>query len=329
MNMRAFISSLIMVLAFSFAVQEADARKRKRKKRRKAKVTEASEETKIAITKMMGKFKCDMTANKVLDSLELTMRDRYVPKIRKEKDPLRQDKMRREMMAEVKKLRKSLVKFKGQKTPWDVSLIEKEFAHKNEESMIPNWGKRDRRFYFFYNDRLYKLYIAFNAALFKGKTFEDFAKVMESRFGPAERKYGTTIMGKPKLDHLAWPPADGTIMKAIDHTGFYSNFCLVLTLLPVEENVMTGRDMNSPKSKGGDALVEAATQGKNDLNDENENIIDQITGKSQVAPDTVDMHGPKKKNKVNINDPGALAPEPVKKKKKRKISDDPLDGLDI
>ena len=72
-----------MVLAFSFAVQEADARKRKRKKRREAKVTEASEETKIAITKMMGKFKWDMTANKVLDSLELTMRDREVPKIRK------------------------------------------------------------------------------------------------------------------------------------------------------------------------------------------------------------------------------------------------------
>ena len=327
--MRAWISTLIMVLAFSFSVQEADARKKKGKKRKKkAEVTEATEETKTAIIKMMGEFKWDMRSEKVIDALELDLRKGYVPKIRKMKDPLKQDSMRREMMAKVKELRKNLVKFVGKRTPWDVSLIDKEFSHKNDESMVPQWGKRDRRFYFFHDDGLYKLYIAFNADLFEGKTFEDFAGVMEARFGPAERKYATTIMGKPKLDHLAWPAADGTIMKAIDNTGFYGNFCLVLVNLNTQERVMSGREMNNPKRKGGDPLVEAATQGRADLTDDNESIIDQITGKDQTAPDTVGESLKKKKGNININDPGTIAPE-SKKPKKRKVSDDPLDGLDI
>lgn len=325
--MKAWISTLIMVLAFSFSVQEADARKKKHKK--KAKVAEATEETKTAIVKMMGDYKWDMRSEKVIDSLELDLRKGFVPRIRKTKDALKQDALRREMMDKVKELRKNLVKFTGKRTPWDVSLIDKEFDHKNDESMVPHWGKRDRRFYFFHDDGLYKIYIAFNADLFKGKTFEDFAGVMEARFGPAERKYATTIMGKPKLDHLAWPAADGTMMKAIDNTGFYGNFCLVLVNLNTQERVMSGREMNNPKNKGGDPLVEAATQGKADLSDENESIIDQITGKDQSAPDTVGESLDRKKNKkINIDDPGAIAPE-SKKVKKRKISDDPLDGLDI
>jgi len=319
-----------MVLAFSFAVQDAEGRKRKRRKKaKKPKVTEATEETKVAIVKMMGKYKWDMRSDKVLDMLEMILRQDYIPRIRKERDALKQDNLRREMMDKVKKLRKNLFKFTGKRTPWDVSLIDKEFDHKNDESMVPQWGKRDRRFYFFHDDMLYKIYIAFNADLFKGKTFEDFAQVMEARFGPAERKYTTTIMGKPKLDHLAWPPADGTTMKAIDNTGFYGNFCLVLVNVASHERVISGRELNNPKGKGGDSDVEAATQGKSDLADDNESIIDQITGKDQEAPETVGIElDRKKQKKIRIDDNSAIAPE-SKKPKKRKVSDDPLEGLDI
>ena len=328
--MRAWISTLIMVLAFSLSVQDAEGQKQKRRKaKKKPKVSEATEETKVAIVKMMGKHKWDMKSEKVLDMLEMDLREDFVPRIRKERDALKQDQLRREMMDAVKKLRKNLFKFTGKRTPWDVSLIDKEFVHKNDESMIPQWGKRDRRFYFFHDDALYKIYIAFNADLFKGKTFEDFAQVMEARFGPAERKYGTTIMGKPKLDHLAWPPADGTIMRAIDNTGFYGNFCLVLINVATLERVQSGRELNNPGGKGGDSDVEAATRGKSDLSDDNESIIDQITGKDQEAPETVGIElDRKKQKKVRIDRSSDIAPE-SKKPKKRKVSDDPLDGLDI
>lgn len=331
--MKTFITFLGFLMVFSLCLDEGEARGKKKKRRAKKakKVEQATEETRTAITKLMGKFKWGMTSSNVLGRLSKKVEEEFLPKIQGERDPLLQDRLRREMMAKMKEVKKNYAKFEGQQTPWDVSLVDKEFGHKNNETMAVMWTKKDRRFYFFHHDRLWKLYIAFNADLFKGKTFDDFAGVMEARFGKADRKYVTTLKGESKLDHLAWPNAGGSRMKAIDHTGFYGNFCLVLEDVAEWENVDTGRRLNSPKRDTGDSLVEAVTSGRgNETNDENEDIVDQITGRRESgdAVKSITSPGTRKRSIA----PGSASPNTVapKPKRKKKINaKNPLEGMDI
>src|SRR5204863_3912549 len=121
--------------------------------------------------------------------------------------------------------------FDGQTTGWDVSIIDREFAHKNDESMMVIWEKDQRRFLFFWQQHLWKQFIAFNAEhpAFAGKTFDDFAAIIQRRYGPAAmtfRKLRTS--DEQTLDHLEWPPAGDFGLWAVDLTMFYGNHCLAL-----------------------------------------------------------------------------------------------------
>lgn len=317
---------LMVGLAMLLAAGGADAAKKKAKPKKKAAAipTVATKETTVAIEKLMGVYKWGMSSQKVLSLLEKDVRDEMEPLIKKTVDPLAQDRMRKEMFEKLKTVKGNYVKFEGKQTPWDVSLVDKEFAHKNSESMAVVWAKKDRRFYFFHNDKLWKIYIAFNAELYEGKTFEDFAGTMEARFGKAERKFTTTLKGEAKFSHMQWPPSATTLLRAIDNTGFYGNFCLALTDKNELPNVRSGRKMNSPKREYSDPLVDAVTKDEGKGGDDNENVVDKISGKDPKGPTVGDGEGD---TAYKTKKPGG-APPPTPTKKK-KIGKNPLDGLDI
>lgn len=278
--MRTLVTTLCLFTATAFLTTalpagSADARKRRKKRGR----IKASKRTFTGINKLMGGFKWGDPSKKVITALKKQVRSEEEPALKKIKDPLEQDRQRRAMFAKLKKVDKNHVKFTGKRTPWDVSLVDKEFAHKNNESMVVMWKKRERRFYFFHNDRLWKMFIAFNADMFQDKTFEDFAGVMEGRFGRAQRKFSVTLKGDQKMDHLAWARAGRTQLLAYDYTAFYGNFCLSLVDMTTWRDVKSGRKANSPAGKYSDPLVKAVTTPGGVGRDENEDVVDRITGK--------------------------------------------------
>ena len=282
----------------------------------------------------MGEYKWGMSSAKVLSQLREDIRTEEELILKRIKDPLEQDRRRREMMEKLVKVKKDYVVFGGKRSPWDVSLVDKEFAHKNNESMAVAWKKKERRFFIFHHDRLWKMFIAFNSELFADKTFEDFAQAMESRFGPAERKFTVNLKGDQKMDHLAWPQSGQTKLLAYDYTGFYGNFCLSLVDVKEWDNVKTGRSMNSPKRKYSDSLVEAVTKGESSGRDDNEDVIDRITGKgSSGVPSGGSDQDEGSSSSARPTKPGTARPsydEPEKPKHKKKLNPkNPLDGLDI
>ncbi|MCC6746547.1 MAG: hypothetical protein IT371_02750 [Deltaproteobacteria bacterium] len=329
---------LALILASALLWQPADGARKKAKKAKAAKPPAvATEKQRVAVEKLMAPFKWGITANQVIGTLEKQIRLDYEPRLKKTKDALEHDKLRREMMEKIKELQASRIHFLGKRTPWDVSLVEKEFAHKNNESMLVRWGREDRRFYFFHFDRLWKVYIAFNSDLYHGKGFEDFAAAMENRFGRAERKYSTTIKGDSVMDHMEWPASGRTMMRAIDNTGFYGNFCLVLTDRQELAGVQDGRKQFSPKKSYGDPLVDAVTKGGGEnKGDENEDVVDQITGKGHNVPVKSDSSGPAAGSSgsgggASGGGKGKAGGEPASGSgsKKKKVSKNPLDDLDI
>lgn len=276
------------------------------------------------VTKLMGKFKWGMSPEAVLKIIKDDTYNEQMPAIKATKDHLTQDRLRQELDEKLKELIKNTVVFDGKTTPWDVSLVSDEFAHKNNESMIVMWGKEDRRFYFFHNAKLWKLYLAFNATLFEGKTFDDFATVMETRFGKAERKQAISSDGRKKTHYLEWPSKSDSLLRAIDNTEFYGNFCLVLMDQKAQYHVMEGRKIHSPSKKYRDPLIDAVIQKDGVSGDSKDNIVDSVTGRP-----VKDISG---KGHSDRSDEGASSSKRNSKHKSKSKDTDrsgALDGVDF
>ena len=331
------ITSVTVLLVCLILPEGLEAkRKGKRSRSRPAAARTATKQQKEEIKRLLGKFEWGMSSEKVIGILVKEVRASYEEPLKKAiGDATVYDRIRREMEEKVLEIKNSLVKFEGIRTSWDVSLVEKEFAHKNNESMVVSWAKRDRRFFFFHHGKLWKIYIAFNAELFQDKTFDDFAKIMAARLGPPERIYRQNLKGEKVLDHLEWPPVGRSDVRAIDQTGFFGNFCLVLTDRQTLESVREGRRVNSPKKKYRDSLVDIVTKESEATGfDPNEDVVDQITGRTVEAPDVVDTYqadeadeAAEKSGKAAVRKRGPTKPKRTPKKKLD--TNDPLKDMDF
>jgi hypothetical protein len=252
-----------------------------------------------AIAKLVGKFRWGMTPEEAIKIVTDDVIARYDEPIKKEKDALKQDRIRKHMQDDLQKVKDAYVKFDGQKTGWDVSIIDREFAQGNEESMQVIWEKNQRRFLFFYQGRLWKQFIAFNAdnPVFEGKSFDDFADIIQRTYGPASvsfRKQRTS--DEQTFDHLEWPASGDYVLWAVDMSNLYNNFCLSLFQSSKVAAVEKGREEHSPRHDRGNALVDQVTRPVTGGRDENSDVVDEITGRSTARkPDTTPQGSGKNK----------------------------------
>ncbi len=243
-----------------------------------------------AVQELMAPYKWGMTLDEVLGTLEKQIGSRYTEELAKLNDVYRRTQIQKDIKAEVAVVKRSYTAFDGQKSGWDVSIIEGEFAHRTDESMAVYHeqdaaAKKDQRRFFFFNEgKLWKMFIAFDMTPFKDKTFDDFRKIMEARYGR-----GATLMkpgpdGKPRLVAVEWR-AGGSRLRAVDLLKFYGNFCLVLSDDGVEKVVLDKRAAKAPKVAPRAAVTDGPTNAQ--LNDPNADVVDQITkdaAKTAPAP---------------------------------------------
>ena len=127
-------------------------------------------------------------------------------------DPTKQDRVRKEMAAEVERVKTKVIKFDGKKTGYDVSIVDQEFLHDTSESMLVAKEELNTRYFFFTGDRLYKMFLAFDKEMLQGKSFRDFGQLMQARFGKAREvnvEEKTKAGVKVKLDHFIWGAKSG------------------------------------------------------------------------------------------------------------------------
>jgi hypothetical protein len=233
-----------------------------------------------AVQELMAPYKWGLTLDQVLATLEKQIGARYTEELTKLNDVYRRQQIQKDIKSEVAVVKRSYTAFDGQKTGWDVSIIEGEFAHKTDESMAMYHeqdaaAKKDqRRFFFFHDGKLWKMFIAFDMTPFKDKTFDDFTKIMEARYGRGAPVMKAGPDGKPRLVAVEWR-AGGTTLRAVDLLKFYGNFCLVLSDDTVAKVVMDKRAARAPKA--GPARPVSDSPGNAQLNDPNADIVDQIT----------------------------------------------------
>ena len=284
------VTIAIALLASLSLAGSAMAKKKKKggKKTETAKKEAAAPKANTAaVTQLMGPFKWGATFDETLEVLEQQIADRYADRIAKASDDkYQQNKLRKEIKAEAEKVRKSRLDFKGQKTGWDVSVIEREYGQQNDESMLiyreydPATGLDQQRFFFFVDEKLWTMFIAVNMDAFQGKTFDDFRTAMEGRYGKAAAHTVPGTDGVDKVDYIYWR-GNGAYLRAIDLMTFYGTFAIAISDDKVEQTIYKRRaERNPPKAPTGtvvDSVME--DKGKDDkiLEDQNSDVINKIT----------------------------------------------------
>jgi hypothetical protein len=234
-----------------------------------------------------GVFKWQMSPEEVMGLVREAIQKKYQPRIEgSAQDPGKQQRIRDEMEKELQSIKKSYAKFEGQKTGLDVSIVGPEFQQNTGEAVLV--AKEDiwTRYFFFFENGLYKMFLAFNKDAIEGKPFRDFGRGMEAKYGHAKEVYrDEKMMGGIKhiLDHYEWS-AGGDKLRLIDRSEFYGVYCLVLSDGGTQERANEKRKVVNPDQATGDALVEAVTAKDNNDRDANDNIIDRITGKEIRKP---------------------------------------------
>lgn len=284
--------SVVSTLLLAFVVPSAGALAAKKKPAAKAAKTAKSAAVPNAnaeeIEKLKGEFKWGVSVEQVQKSVEKRVRDSYADGLKKAiKDPTQYSRMRTEVEKEVKAIKANYVKFEGRKSGYDSSIVDQEFAHKTEESMLTSRDDKNTRYYFFVDGKLYKIFTAFGKDVLADKSFSDFGTLMQARFGKAKqvmveekKKAGVSV----KLDHFEWASAAGDGLRLVDRSEFYDVYCLVIYDRKVAEALQVTRDRVNPKGPGKDSLVEAVLTGDRTDSDVNANIIDQIAGKEYSKP---------------------------------------------
>ena len=279
MSHRMLIVASLLAVSSALAAPTGKTAKKKEGAVKLAPVPTASEK---AVSELLGPWQWGMSEDDVLAALQKQLLERHAPELAKMSDVYAQTQLRKQLKGDVENVRKSLTKFEGQKTGWDVSIIEGEFLHADGQAMMlyreedPATGRQQQRFFFFREGKLWKQFIAFNMEPYKGKTFNDFREAMEARYGK-----GAPIVkrGLDKQDHtvaVAWR-SGGTYLRAVDLTQFYANFCVAFSDDAVEKQVAVVRTERAPKTPIVRAVVTDGKGGDKVL-DPNADVIDRIVG---------------------------------------------------
>ncbi len=281
---------MVAIACFIAMTSIADAKgKRRRGKKAKAKKTAAlrvSAENAKALGQLMGPYKFGMSKNDVLKILSRQLNKKYAAKIKDSDDVYDQDRLRKRKARDIARIKNSFVTFSGKKTGWDVSIIDDEFEHGTDESMMVHWeneGDRDqRRFFFFHDDRLWKMFIALDSKMLRPeqRQFDYFQDIMEKRYGPAVI-HTETRHGRSRPTHISWSTKKLRV-RAIDKLRFYGNFCLSVSEPGEEDALISIRESVRPEKKTNriiDAVVSKDDDADTPSLDDNKGAIDALLDK--------------------------------------------------
>lgn len=238
-------------------------------------VTPVSADHKKALAELYGGFKFGMTKDEVIAVFSKQLDERYDEKIKATTDLAAQDRLRRDKRNEVTRLQASYISFETSKpSPWDVSIVEEEFAHNTNEAMLERWenqgGKNQRRFFFFYDGKLWKMFVSLDVSILPEdkKNFATFRQVMEGKYGAGDVEAGRITWRTPEFD-----------VRAVDKLKTYDALALVIEDPRAKKEIVALREAKAPPPRETNSVIKAVIDPKHtDHPDvkQNGNAVDDV-----------------------------------------------------
>ena len=279
--MRRISSVIVAALLMTSAAYAKEAPKKpapaKKAPKAKApppkKVPPVSAEAKKKLALNMQSYKFGMTKEEVIANLSKSINEQSEEKIKATTDMMLQDRLRKERKAEIARIEKSYVTFDGKKGGWDVSIVEEEFAHNTGESMLEKWekedGKNNRRFFFFHDGKLYKMFIQLDVSILPEdkRNFETFKGVMTSQYGA----------GDVEADRITWRTPEFEV-RAIDKLKAYGAVALVIEDPRVKKELVAIRESKAPPKQDTNPVIKAIvdTDGSSKPDVKNNTAVDAV-----------------------------------------------------
>lgn len=165
----------------------------------------------LGVGALIKGFEWGMSPDAVLAKLGESINKYFDDQLKETKDPMGQDRIRKDRSEQINELKKGHIKFtSSSKHKWGVSLIQYEFADDNNEEMI--WvkeGQQLRKFYFFKDGQLWKIVYAFNKEKWPDKEYEG---VVDGSF---KKWFGVNPASKVKQD----PKTAAVLLRYYEWTG--------------------------------------------------------------------------------------------------------------
>jgi len=255
------ISRIILVAGLGIAApvlaqgnaKKAPPKQEPAKKAKPPKMTPVTAEHKKALAELYGGFKFGMTKDEVIAVFSKQLDERYEEKIKETTDISEQDRLRREKRTEVSRLQASYVSFESTKTsPWDVSIVEGEFAHNTNEAMLERWenqnGKNQRRFFFFFQGKLWKMFVSLDVSIIPEdkRTFATFQSFMETKYGAGDVDGGKITWRTPELE-----------VRAIDKLKSYDALALTIEDPRARKELDAVREAKAPPRQETNPMLKA------------------------------------------------------------------------
>ncbi|MBA3460252.1 MAG: hypothetical protein H0T46_09855 [Deltaproteobacteria bacterium] len=279
---KLLLISLLAVSPIALAGGKAPAKKApaaKAAKAPKAPVKKAvpppSAEHKKKLAELLGGYKFGMTKDEVIADFGKKLDEKYADKLKGTTDVAAQDRIRADKKREIGAFKNTFVSFEANKpSPWDVSIVEEELAHDTGESMLEKWenegGKNQRRFFFFYQGKLWKMFVSLDVSILPEdkKNFDTFQGVMQAQYGP----------GNVEPGRITWRAGEFEV-RAVDKLKSYDALGLAIEDAAVKKDVLALREVKAPKKAETSAVIKAVLDtDKTDKPDvkANSNAVDEV-----------------------------------------------------
>lgn len=252
------------------------------------------------ISHVLGFLDWGASSQDVIAALKKEVDAKHADLMRELRDPMEIDKALRRKAAEFAAIEKTLVQFSGQRTGYESSLIGGDFLPDNEEAMIRVDDQDAQRYYFFKNDRLWKVLVAYSSSVSRSTPFTDFVKQVQDKYGRAiAAEWSNPKAGAKAIISSSWEdPITRLVVE--DRSEFFGTYCMKFldkaVGVPLEDERLK-RSPNRARVET-DASVDAAlTEITSGGNGSDDSVVDRLTGTEHA----VDLAGNRPEYETSLN----------------------------
>jgi hypothetical protein len=276
MKRAGLMLTLAVALVGAFAV-DAQAQRRRGHQAEPAPPPEPTEPN-ANIVALMNGMTWGMTKDQVVEAVKLEIKNVYWPQIQEVADDgVAEQALRTRMERDQQRFVDSCIQFTGQQTPWNVSMIDTEFTHNNQEEMCKYERSDATDFFFFIRGKLWKIFrtLKSEGLTTAPPTFDEMRATMEGQYGPGEEiREVDPYRLESKVVAVKWVDSQTELqMRWLD---LYSVFAVVLTERATLGSLTTLRRVTSTSTTEQSGLTQAVTEGV--ASDENSDVVQRLRG---------------------------------------------------
>lgn len=256
---------------------------------------------KTGISSVLNFLDWGATSGQVMDSLKQEIEARWADTLKELRDPMEIDRALRRKATEFAAVEKTYVRFSGERTGYESSLIANDFVPNDDEAVLRVDDSEAQRYYFFRNDRLWKILVAYSSNVSRNTPFPEFLDQVQGKYGRPANVEWVTPKGGVKAIHAAHWDDPTTRLVAEDRTEFFGTYCMKFLSLSegvaLEESRKASGTARKSSAMDDPSVASALSEITADTGASHDDVVDRLTGTQH----TIDMVGNRPDNEGRLD----------------------------